>query len=103
MRGAAVSESPVTIELNPREQRLYDRLRIQVSERRPGASAGIRDLLLLLPDLVVCLILLLIAVTILYRKLSCSRPTIQSSEQDYFQLQYKLVQLNIYLYIQNCL
>ena len=50
-----MSESPVTIELNPREQRLYDRLRTRVVERRPGANAGIRDLLLLLPDLLVCL------------------------------------------------
>lgn len=55
----AVSEAPVTIELNPRERRLYDRLRTQVVDRRPGASSGVRDLLLLLPDLTVCLVRLL--------------------------------------------
>jgi len=54
-----VSEAPVTIELNPRERRLYDRLRTQVVERRPGASSGFRDLVLLLPDLTVCLVRLL--------------------------------------------
>ncbi|MFQ5416451.1 MAG: YkvA family protein, partial [Myxococcota bacterium] len=49
-----MTETQVTIELNPREQRLYDRLRTQVIERRPGESSGVRDLLLLLPDLTVC-------------------------------------------------
>ena len=54
-----MSEAPVTIELNPRERRLYDRLRTQVVNRQPGASSGVRDLLLLLPDLTVCLVRLL--------------------------------------------
>lgn len=54
-----MSESTVTIELNPRDRRLYDRLRTQVVKRRPGASSGVRDLLLLLPDLTVCLLRLL--------------------------------------------
>ena len=54
-----MSEASITIELNPRERRLYDRLRMQVVERRPGASSGLRDLLLLLPDLTVCLLRLL--------------------------------------------
>ena len=54
-----VSEAPITIELNPRERRLYDRLRTQVVNRQPGASSGVRDLLLLLPDLTVCLVRLL--------------------------------------------
>jgi uncharacterized membrane protein YkvA (DUF1232 family) len=54
-----MAESQVTIELNPREKRLYDRLRTQVIERRPGESAGVRDLLLLLPDLTVCTLRLL--------------------------------------------
>jgi uncharacterized membrane protein YkvA (DUF1232 family) len=54
-----MSEASITIELNPREGRLYDRLRMQVVERRPGASSGIRDLLLLLPDLTICLLRLL--------------------------------------------
>jgi uncharacterized membrane protein YkvA (DUF1232 family) len=49
----------VTIELNPREQRLYDRLRAQVVAPNPRASSGVRDLLLLLPDLSVCLVRLL--------------------------------------------
>ena len=34
---------PITIELNPREQRLYDRLRTQVVEKRTGESSGFRD------------------------------------------------------------
>jgi len=55
----AVTEAPITIELNPRERRLYDRLRNQVVARQHGASSGVRDLLLLLPDLTVCLIRLL--------------------------------------------
>jgi uncharacterized membrane protein YkvA (DUF1232 family) len=49
----------VTIELNPREQRLYDRLRAKVVTPKVGSSSGARDLLLLLPDLVVCLLRLL--------------------------------------------
>jgi uncharacterized membrane protein YkvA (DUF1232 family) len=54
-----MSEVTVTIELNPRERRLYDRLRTQVVTRQPGASSGVRDMLLLLPDLTVCLLRLL--------------------------------------------
>jgi uncharacterized membrane protein YkvA (DUF1232 family) len=53
------SGSRVTIELNPRERRLYDRLRMQVVQRQPGDGSGVRDLLLLLPDLTVCLARLL--------------------------------------------
>jgi len=48
-------ESPITIELNPRERRLYDRLRAQVVVPVPGERSGVRDLLLLLPDLSVLL------------------------------------------------
>ncbi len=50
-----MSEVPVVIELNPRERRLYDRLRarIVVPGRRPHSGPG--DLLFLLPDLVVLL------------------------------------------------
>jgi uncharacterized membrane protein YkvA (DUF1232 family) len=48
-----------TIELNPRERRLYDRLRSAVVENRIGESFGVRDLLLLLPDLTVLLMRLL--------------------------------------------
>jgi uncharacterized membrane protein YkvA (DUF1232 family) len=54
-----VSDSPITIELNPREQRLYDRLRGRVSGTKPGASSGMKDLLLLLPDLTVLLLRML--------------------------------------------
>ena len=46
-------DAPLLIELNPRERRVYDRLRSQVVEAEPGDRSGIRDLLLLLPDLVV--------------------------------------------------
>ena len=51
---------PVVIELNPREQRLYDKLRAFVVAPRPGEASGLRDLLLLLPDLVVLLMRLLV-------------------------------------------
>lgn len=51
-------EDRVTIELNPKERRLYDRLRDRV--RSPGAvQTGLMDLLLLLPDLTVLLMRLL--------------------------------------------
>jgi uncharacterized membrane protein YkvA (DUF1232 family) len=53
------SDAPVTIELNPRERRLYDRLRSQVVEAEPGGPSGLRDMLLLLPDLSVLLFRLL--------------------------------------------
>ncbi len=46
---------PITIELNPRERRFYDRVRAQVVVNRPGTGCGVRDLLLLLPDLTVLL------------------------------------------------
>jgi uncharacterized membrane protein YkvA (DUF1232 family) len=49
----------VTIELEVRERRLYDRLRALVVAPRPGESSGVRDLLLLLPDLTVLLLRLL--------------------------------------------
>ena len=49
------SEHPVLIELNPRERRVYDRLRSQIIEAEPGERSSIRDLLLLLPDLAVLL------------------------------------------------
>ena len=37
-------EAPVLIELNPREQRVYDRLRAQVVTPRLGDASGLRDL-----------------------------------------------------------
>ena len=49
----------ITIELNPRERRLYDTLRERVVQREPGSGSSFRDLLLLLPDLTVLLIRLL--------------------------------------------
>ena len=52
-------ETPVTIELNPRQQSLYDRLRAQVVHRAPGEPSGVRELLLLLPDLTMLLARLL--------------------------------------------
>ncbi len=53
------AEAPVVIGLNPRERRLYDRLRSQVIEADPGDPSGLRDMLLLLPDLAVLLFRLL--------------------------------------------
>ena len=52
-------EQRITIELNPREQRIYDRLRLRVVESGPGTPTGLRDALLLLPDLSVMLARLL--------------------------------------------
>ncbi len=49
----------IVIELNPRERRLYDRLRAYVVEPQRGRSSGVRDLLLLLPDVMVLLLRLL--------------------------------------------
>ena len=54
-----MAEEIITIELNPRERRLYDRFRSQVVQVEPGASSGPRDILLLLPDLTVLLARLL--------------------------------------------
>lgn len=54
-----MSETVVTIELNPRERRLYDRLRERIAPRTPGARSGVRDLLLVLPDLTILLLRLL--------------------------------------------
>ena len=54
-----MAEKIVTIELNPRERRFYDRFRSQVVPARPGANSGLRDVLLLLPDLTMLLARLL--------------------------------------------
>jgi uncharacterized membrane protein YkvA (DUF1232 family) len=54
-----LAQDPITIELNPREQRFYDRFRARVASVEPGAVSGARDLLLLLPDLTVLLMRLL--------------------------------------------
>ena len=45
----------VTIELNPRDRQLYDRLRSRIVAPNPGGRSGVRDMLLLLPDLTVLL------------------------------------------------
>lgn len=52
-------EKPIEIELNPREQRLYDRLRSRVVASRPPQPSSVRDMLLLLPDLTMLLLRLL--------------------------------------------
>ena len=54
-----MSEETVVIELNPNERRLYDRVRTRVVEHPPGMSSGMRDMILLLPDLTVLLVRLL--------------------------------------------
>lgn len=51
--------TPIEIDLNERERRLYDRLRAQVVRKRSGAPSGLTDLLLLMPDLTVLLIRLM--------------------------------------------
>lgn len=54
-----MTEHRITIELNPSEGRLYDRLRARAVTPRPGKASGVGDLLLLLPDLTVLLLRLL--------------------------------------------
>jgi uncharacterized membrane protein YkvA (DUF1232 family) len=55
-----MSDQSVTIELNPEERRLYERLRSRVVTAKPrGASSGLLDLVFLLPDLTVLLVRLL--------------------------------------------
>ena len=50
------SEESVVIELNPRERRLYDRLRAMLATPQSDGRSGMRDLILLLPDLSVLLL-----------------------------------------------
>jgi uncharacterized membrane protein YkvA (DUF1232 family) len=54
-----MSEPAVTIELNPGEQRLYDRLRQRLVQPVPNARTSVRDLVLFLPDLTILLVRLL--------------------------------------------
>ena len=55
-----MGEQSVTIELNPDERRLYERLRAKIVTAKPrGASSGLLDLVFLLPDLTVLLVRLL--------------------------------------------
>lgn len=56
---SAAPDDVLTLELNLREQRLYDRMRRQIARVRPGEASGVRDLLLLLPDFTVLLARLL--------------------------------------------
>lgn len=49
----------VMIELNPKERRLYDRLRSQIVESPQNAPSGLGDLVLLVPDLAILLARLL--------------------------------------------
>ena len=50
-----MSEPRIEIDLRARERRLYDRVRAQVVRLRPGERSGLRDVILLMPDLVVLL------------------------------------------------
>jgi uncharacterized membrane protein YkvA (DUF1232 family) len=50
-----MTEPAIEIDVRARERRLYDRLRARVLRAEPGAPAGLRDLLLLVPDLMVLL------------------------------------------------
>jgi uncharacterized membrane protein YkvA (DUF1232 family) len=53
-----MSEPGVTIDLNPRERRLYDRMRARIVPAEGaglGYRSGARDLLLFLPDLTILL------------------------------------------------
>ena len=52
-------EGPIEIELNPREQRFYDRIRSRVAAPQPGRASGFRDMFLLAPDLTILLLRLL--------------------------------------------
>ena len=54
-----MTDANITIELNPRERRLYDRLRERLVPARSSAATGARDVLLFLPDLTVLLARLL--------------------------------------------
>jgi uncharacterized membrane protein YkvA (DUF1232 family) len=59
VRGVRLHHDPITIELNPRERRLYDRFRARLASIEPSAVSSTRDMLLLLPDLTVLLMRLL--------------------------------------------
>ncbi len=54
-----MTEDIVTIELNPRERRLYDRVRGRLDQVQARGAPGARDVVLLLPDLTVLLVRLL--------------------------------------------
>lgn len=50
-----MNEPRMTIELNPDEQRFYDRVRDRIVESIPGEGSGFRDIVLFLPDLTILL------------------------------------------------
>ena len=50
-----MAESRIEINLSGRDARLYDRVRGWVVSSRPNARPGVRDMLLLLPDMVTLL------------------------------------------------
>lgn len=50
---------PVTIDLNPRERRLYDRLRGRFVDPDRAGGSGVAEIALLLPDLTILLLRLL--------------------------------------------
>jgi uncharacterized membrane protein YkvA (DUF1232 family) len=50
-----VSEDVVTIELNPRERRLYERFRDRVTGLENPGVTGFKDMIFLLPDLTILL------------------------------------------------
>ena len=54
-----MEEDVVTIDLNPRERRLYDRVRAALASAQPVGRSGIADVLMLFPDLTVLLARLL--------------------------------------------
>lgn len=56
---SSASPPSVEIELNPREQRLYERLRERLRAPSAGRGSDLRDLVFLLPDLVVLMLRLL--------------------------------------------
>ena len=50
-----MEERALMIELNPKEQRLYDRLRSQLVDSSDRSTSGLGDLALLLPDFTILL------------------------------------------------
>ena len=54
--GSRLTEEHLEIDVRAREHRIYDRLRARIQKLEPGASSGVRDLALLLPDLAVLLL-----------------------------------------------
>jgi uncharacterized membrane protein YkvA (DUF1232 family) len=46
----------IEIDLRAKEKSVYDRLRARVVSQEPGGGAGVRDLLLFLPDMIVLLL-----------------------------------------------